>query len=323
MTGWQSLCAHFEIGQPVDIRSAGGTRNRNFILQTDVGKWFVRGRHPDYCDEKRILFDHAAAVFWNEHGAPVIAPRPARDGRTYKQEDAGVWEVYPYVSGRQLRDGDESDILALARSLAAVHESGRSFSLRYKKAAPRGETDPGRLMSRIVRMQSEGKVDEDTVEPYRDSVGWAESNLTSDMFLALPSTLVHGDLQPANILVEGKRIAALVDLDWCMWLPRIYDLTTAILCCCAEHDVPFDGGDIWSITQPPRLARSLVHGFLDEYQHRGTPLASEERNALLPQLILTWCAIRIDGAFKVPAEERTTFLRREPTDIQRCLAEAL
>ncbi len=320
---WSNLCTHFGIGEPTVCRPLGGTRNRNFILETGGTKWFVRVRHPDYCEPDRIRFDHAVSAFWASHNVPVPAPRRAPGGETFWVDGERVCEVYPYVPGRQLKDGDQADVVALAESLAVLHTSGQTFELRHEKAAPRGETDPQRLLQRLEGLGGDESAGDDALVPYRRAVQRAEVKLSARAYAELPCTLIHGDLQPANILVANGSIAAFVDLDWCMWLPRVYDLGFAILCCCTAHDTPFDGGDIVSVTQTPRFVPGLIHAFLERYERCGTPLTAPERSALHPQLMLTWCEMRIDGAYKVPLQERAAFLQRPPRDLETFLSDVL
>ncbi|MFH1741378.1 MAG: phosphotransferase, partial [bacterium] len=138
------LCTAFDLGVLITIEPAGGTRNRNLVVETDRGQWFVRQRYPGYCDVQRVWFDHQAAQFLADQGVPVVAPRTARDGNSFWRDGENIWEVYPFVEGRHFHDGREEDVAALARSVAAFHRAGRTFPLRYEKAAPRGETDPDR-----------------------------------------------------------------------------------------------------------------------------------------------------------------------------------
>lgn len=311
MEQWKKLCDVFHLGTPVRFQEAGGTRNRNGILHTDRGTWFVRERYSAYCRMERIQFDHAAAEFWAAHRLPVIPPQRTKEQLTYWNDGERVWEAYLYRAGRHLRDGDPNDLSALAVALARLHDTGRSFPLRYEKAAPRGETDPGRLLKRIAEFDPPLSC----TSIYQRAIESAALELPDDLYLRLPYTLIHGDLQPANILVHEGRIAAFVDLDWCMWLPRLYDLSIAIVCCCASHKTAFDGGDIWSLTQCPILNESMIYDFIKRYEAEGTPFTPEERAALYPQLILTWCEMRLDGAHKVSPERRAEFLGRPPHDI--------
>jgi Ser/Thr protein kinase RdoA (MazF antagonist) len=306
----ERICSAFGLGDLVKIDEAGGTRNRNFVFHTSSGKWFVRQRYQGYSDEQRVRFDHEAARFLAGAGVPVMPPLQAKDGNTWLRESDDLWEVYPFAKGRHLLDGMAEDVIALGKSLADFHEAGRSFQLRYEKIGPLGETDPQRLLSNADRLEKEG-VEAAALLPYRQALARAAEELPVATYLALPQTLVHGDVQPANILVADGRISAFVDLDWCAWRPRVYDLCCAILVCCAGHKKPVEG-DVWSLTQTPRLEAEIIERFLAVYEGRSMPLSAAERKALPLQLALLWSHVRIDNAFKVASEQRSSFLLRDP-----------
>jgi homoserine kinase type II len=308
----KALCAQFGLGRLRALGIAGGTRNANFLLTTDTGTWFARQRHPAYSEAERIRFDHAVERYMAERGVPVQQPRPTLAGAPWWDDNGTVWEVFPFVEGRHLRDGNAEDVAALGAAVGQWHQAGRDFPLRYEKAAPRGETDPERLMQRAETLAQESAETAEALVPYRQALERAARELPPERYAALPHTLIHGDIQPANVLMREGRVAAFVDLDWCAWQARLYDLCFVILVCCASHATPIDGGDIRSLTQTPFLNADVTAAFLRAYQDAAAPLTAEERAALRPQLALSWCHVRVDGAYKVPADERAAFLHRPP-----------
>lgn len=303
----QSLCDQFDLGELLRVTVAGGTRNSNFIIHTASGAWFVRQRFEGYCAEQHLAFDHGAASYLAARG--VLTPRPChtRDGQTWWRDGAATWEVLPFASGRHLRDGNNDDVVALGAALAQWHRVGREFPLRYEKAAPRGETDPPQLHARIAKIACESPETAEILIGYQNAVEQAALALPDREYSQLPRSLIHGDVQPANILLNAGQVSAFVDLDWCAWQVRLYDLCYAILLCCAQHDTPFDGSDIWSLTQTPHLSDTTIEKFLSAYESHGAPLTARERQALQPQLVLTWCHVRLGGALKVPAARRAVF----------------
>lgn len=308
----QSLCEHFALGKLRRVSGAGGTRNTNFIIHTASGPWFVRQRFAGYCADGHLAFDHGAACYLAERGVLTPRPRRARDSQSWWRDGEATWEVFPFVSGRHLYDGEEDDAAALGAALAQWHRAGREFPLRYEKAAPRGETDPQQLQARAAKIESESPDAAEILIGYRNAVEQAALALPDWEYSQLEHTLIHGDVQPANILLREGQVSAFVDLDWCAWQARLYDLCFAILLCCANHDAPFDGSDIWSLSQTPRFSSIAIERFLTAYESHGAPLTERERRALQPQLILTFCHVRLGGALKVPASERATFLERAP-----------
>lgn len=326
----QRLCDQFELGRFISSESAGGTRNRNFVFHTESGRWLVRQRFSGYCAKGQIDFDHSAARFLHECKVAVPLPRRSLNGQSWWHDGESVWEVHSFVEGRHLRDGNCNDVEALGAALAQWHRAGREFSPRYGKAAPRSETDPQRLRERADQIEREAPECEAAqtskiVAAYRRALDEAAAELPDEKYFALPHTLIHGDVQPANVLLREGKVAAFVDLDWCVWQVRLYDLCFAILTCCANHDEPFDGGNIWSLTQPPRLEREHIAAFLKAYEDASAPLSRAEEEALQPQLALTWCHMRLSGSLKVAPDSRLEFLQRPPdiTDLSWLFPPAL
>lgn len=304
------ICARLSIGEPTSVTAAGGTRNVSIIVETDQGKWVVRRRYEGYCDLGRIAFDHSAARFLADQGVPVLPPRVAQDGSTFSVIGGDTWEVYPFVEGRNLRDGDRQDVITLAKSLAQFHHAGSSFDGRYDKLGPRGETDPDHLLRSIERARRDSPESGAVLDVHRQTVLESAESLTAETYDSLPCTIVHGDVQPANIIMAEAGVRAFIDMDWMAWRPRIYDLCFAMLCCVASHDRPIGQGDVWDLTQSPVFDDDLRTDFLEEYQRTSGPLTSAEEAALEPQMALTWCHIRVDNCLKVPRERRLQFLQR-------------
>jgi Ser/Thr protein kinase RdoA (MazF antagonist) len=306
------VCDAFNLGNYFSAQNAGGTRNHNFIFSTSHGRWFARQRFAGYSAPSQMEFDHAALAFLHQNGAAVAEPRQTIIGETWWENGNEIWEVFPFIEGRALRDGNSEDVIALGAALARFHAAGKLFPLRYEKISPRGETAPAFLRKRLIRIEKESPETAAILKIYQKSIEENAALLTDEIYNALPHTLIHGDVQPANLLLHKSTFVAFVDLDWCAWRARIYDLSFAILACCAHHKSTFDGGDIWSLTQTPYFENGIVEEFLSAYQNHATALSAAEKTALRSQIQLTWCHIRLGGALKVQAEQRLEFLQRAP-----------
>jgi Ser/Thr protein kinase RdoA (MazF antagonist) len=311
----EALCTHYGLGRPTGCQRAGGTRNNNCLLQTDRGNWFVRRRYNGYSAPARIDFDHRAIHFLSACDVPVAVPRRSSDGETYWLHNDGVFEVFPALSGRHPRDGDEADVRLLAGALTRLHRAALLFSPRFDKLSPRGETDPDYLRA-VGRELCDRRPDcADAIARYDGWVERAARDLDAAAFSGLPHTLVHGDVQPANVLVTDGGMV-FVDFDWCAWRPRVYDLAFAILLCCSTHDAPVRGDDVWSISQPVRFQPHLLRGFLESCADAGWPLDTCEKAVLGPQIVLSWCSCRLGGAMKTDPSRWREFLARPPHDLE-------
>jgi Ser/Thr protein kinase RdoA (MazF antagonist) len=203
---------------------------------------------------------------------------------------------------------------AVGDALGKFHAAGQNFARRFDKLGPRGETNPLPMLDIATRVERDTADCTTVLRSYRRWIVESAEALTLRRYEALPHTLVHGDVQPANILMRDGAVAAFVDMDWCAWRPRIYDIASALLFCCSTHDSAIDGSDIWSLTQPLTLQETLVRAFLNSYERRMDTLDPSERDALVNQTILAWCQCRLAGASAVPVDKRRQFLARPPDD---------
>jgi aminoglycoside phosphotransferase (APT) family kinase protein len=117
------------------------------------------------------------------------------------------------------------------------------------------------------------------------AVAWDESEqnyerLTSDSQLVVS----HGDLHPANVLVDRRSAAWLIDFEYASCAPAEWDPSKLLILSRRFRD-PFRVGPLlraWPQLDPERLAacasiqEALIVGWLVEMAHRGTAEAAGE-----------------------------------------------
>ncbi|MGP4029125.1 phosphotransferase enzyme family protein [Actinomadura sp. 3N407] len=77
---------------------AAGPGRRCWRVGTADGAFFLK----EYAepDRRRVLFQHAVTTALDEAGLPVLAPMPARGGRTLVTASGRGYVLYPWVGGR-------------------------------------------------------------------------------------------------------------------------------------------------------------------------------------------------------------------------------
>lgn len=272
----------------------------------------MRRRHPDYCDEGWIQFDHEALAHLAKGGAPVNRPLSCKTGGTWFRQGNAIYEAYPWVSGNSFPETKEA-LRSVAENLAIFHKSGKSFSRRYDKGGYlRGEMSPERLIKNAVALKGISKEGNEMVHYYVSQVQVGVRRLNNETYHTLPATLVHGDIQPANAIFDKSHLLVFVDYDWMAIHPVIYDLAFAIIFFCGRRKEPIKGGDIWSLAAPFEFDEAVARTFLEIYIEATGKFSAVMRPALMEQLRLTWAHVRIDGAHKVPVADRLRFLARDP-----------
>ncbi|WP_242902408.1 phosphotransferase enzyme family protein [Actinomadura terrae] len=90
------LLRRWEIGDPDAVSPGPG--HRCMRVDTAQGSYFLKEyEHPD---RRRVLFRHAVTGALDAAGLPVLAPVPARGGRTLVTASGRSFVLYPWVAGR-------------------------------------------------------------------------------------------------------------------------------------------------------------------------------------------------------------------------------
>jgi len=301
------VLAAYGFRDAVAQKRLGGTRNANFHVRGDHCSIFLRRRHADYCAREWIGFDHDAVRFLQSRGARVQSPIETGDGETWLYHDGECWEAYPWVDGDPYPATAEA-LDSVANQLAAFHLAGKDFRGKYLPGGfPRGETTPDRLLG-IARQlgPSCGNIS----SFYAAQVREAGNRLDDLTYGSLQQILVHGDIQPGNMIFSGSELITFVDYDWLGRQPAIYDLAGALILLCGIRSKPINSADIWSLTMPFEFDLNSTRRFLATYSS-GIELNREMAPLLLEQVRLTWSHMRLSGALKVPEEDRREFLIRD------------
>ncbi|MES9542345.1 phosphotransferase [Actinomadura sp. NPDC000600] len=93
------LLKRWEIGAPgTTTPLATGSGDRSWRVDTADGAFFLREHVGP--DRRRVLFQHGVTAALDAAGLPVLAPVPARGGRTLVTAAGRGYVLYPWVGGR-------------------------------------------------------------------------------------------------------------------------------------------------------------------------------------------------------------------------------
>ena len=223
----------------------------------------------------RIRAIQRARVALHDAGLPYLRPLPTRAGDTIaKLSDGSTLELENFVVGEDMNSPDEivlaSPLLGRTHSILARHQTnyaGRCPTSANHVAGYAVVPLTEQLVKRAGRWSDPELVT--LAEHSRELaqlVAKAEADLTPGHY-----QVVHGDFWNNNVLFDGGRVKAVLDLDFMGWRPRIDDLALTLYYTRADHLGGLDQ------TERLRWIGSIVAAYdsgLDE------PLTSEERRAL-------------------------------------------
>ncbi|NNC58626.1 MAG: homoserine kinase [Erythrobacter sp.] len=296
-----ALIGQYDVGALVSAKGiAEGVSNSNWLIETS-GKGDGPTRFILTMYERRIalddlpffldLLDHLSAA-----GAPV--PRTIHDsaGRSWRMLDGKAVALIEFLPGVSIDTPTTAQARAVGAALAEMHLAARSF----EQVRPNG-LDVGANLATLEKCGTDALA---AIDPALPNVLARGRRLTENWPRDLPTTIIHSDLFPDNVLMLGDKVSGLIDFYFACTDAMAYDLAVT-------HAA-------WSFTRPdaqfdPGIGLALVEGY-----ESVRPLSSPER-AALPILAqgacLRFVASRAEDWIDTPVDAHVR--RKDPMDFVR------
>lgn len=218
------LCQTYGLAlESIEPLPAHGTVNSNFRVRASGRVWFLRlnegKREEDVAAEVRLIDRLRAGGL----PTPEIVRTP--DGRAIVPAAGRPATLFPWLDGREAQpNAEEPSTVALAgAALARLHRAGAGLGA---DELPRNHYSLDELSRRLDSFAGDARVAE-VVPPLRLELERARQRR------AAPSGLIHQDLFPDNLLVDGSgALVAVLDFEQATWGAFIYDLAVVINAWC-------------------------------------------------------------------------------------------
>ena len=320
----QAVLAEYELGTIYSVTGAGGTAGRTWKVRTSTGDYFLRLRGLRTSSEARLLYDHGLREHLIARGVPTVSAVRTRTGERWVRTKGRVYELYPFVVGRQFRPESEGEIAEAARALAEFHRAAADYRPQVQEPVAQYTTlgfsdevsdrldDPRlQLVNMLkVREMASSKHERELVDRCIARVRALMRSYAGTKYDRLAGWVVHGDYTPANLLFsEEGEVVGIFDLDWAMPGTRCRDVADGLY---FFASVPrrIDPSDIWSLTEAADLDLDRCTIFLEAY-HEVAPLLRHEVDAIPYAFAGRWFSVRLEGMAKVDASERFRFFSRD------------
>jgi Ser/Thr protein kinase RdoA (MazF antagonist) len=262
----------------------------NWIVDTDLGRYFLKRRHPRRRQTSGLVRAQHELIAWlRQAGFPAPVVLPTATGETYLMLGGELYEVEAYIAGEPY-DHDRPEHLAVAAlTLGQYHALVEGFAPRAlcERDALYGPASSRAALARLGETWHLG----DTPE-FRGLVQRLEACLEglAARFAGhgeLHRLVIHGDYYAGNLIFDGDRIVGVVDYDKANWQPRVAEVAEAL---------------IYFASPRPGYLRHLVYsGFLDwepfafflQNYARAASLGEEEIEALPDYVGCIWISMSV------------------------------
>jgi len=297
------LIAQYDVGELVSAKGiAEGVSNSNWLVETTGseanGKRFILTMYERRIDISELpffldLLDHLAA-----QGCPVPRTIHDRSGASSRMLQGKAVALIEFLPGVSVDHPTPQQAHAVGRVLAEMHESAQDFP-----GTRANDLDPHASAHVLAECGDQALAAIDGALPAVVPI----AQEVADAWPAdLPTSIIHSDLFPDNVLMLGNTVSALIDFYFACNDAMAYDLAVTH----AAWSFTGDGH-----TYRPEVGQALVEGY------ESVRKLSEEERAALPLLAqgatLRFVSSRAQDWIDTPADALVT--KKDPMDFVRRL----
>ena len=294
------LIAHYDVGELVSAKGiAEGVSNSNWLIETrrvgGAASRFILTMYERRINIEELPFFLQLLDFLAEKGCAVPATIHDRAGALWREIDGKAVALIEFLPGISPSVPTASQASAVGAALARVHLAAAGFpETRVNRL------DPQQSYSVLRNLDHPHDRISECVERALDLARNTLDSWPAD----LPTSIIHSDLFPDNVLMLGDRVSGMIDFYFACTGAMAYDLAVT------HAAWSFDARGV-------RLDHEIGAALLAGYESV-RPLEEKEREAL-PVLAegacLRFVASRAEDWFDTP--EGAQVQRKDPRDFLR------
>ncbi len=301
------LIAQYDVGELVSAKGiAEGVSNSNWLVETTGspdagranGKRFILTMYERRIDIADLpfflgLLDHLAA-----RGCPVPRTIHDRAGASSRMLDGKAVALIEFLPGVSVDQPTPTQALSVGKVLAEMHESARAFpGSRVNDLGPHASA---RVLAECGAQALAG------IDSELPAMIGVAREVAESWPKGLPTSIIHSDLFPDNVLMLGNRVSALIDFYFACNDAMAYDLAVTHAAWCFSND---------GASYRPEVGQALLQGY--ENVRKLTDSEREALPLLAQGAALRFISSRAQDWIDTPADALVT--RKDPMDFVRRL----
>lgn len=300
--------------EPICI--SNGTANKNYLIDTNIGRYVLRHRNKKYSNDIQINFENGYLENAASHNIPVPLPIDNIYGFISSIIDGEVYQLYSFIGGVRFNPNNIDEISNAGSFLAKLHNAFWYYIPKILYKTERYD-EPVKMLKMLDSILNDNrywknKNEKNIVFRMIDEINKINNSTTDDVFFRLPRLVIHGDYHPENVKYNDSRICGIFDFDRIIMHPRIRDVADGIIYFSGLREGTIDGSDIYELTQNFIIDEKRRDAFLGSYNQVCTKkLDDSEIEHLSSFITLRHLNSRIEGTAKVPIDKKINFLTKD------------
>jgi len=212
-----------------------GANNAAYLVDADSGRYVLR-IYRNHADSARLDAEYQILFALQSAGLPFAVPAPifTADGQchTYHTDadnKSHLAALFPWLPGDHPDRQDTAAAFGAAVALGQLDQALAALSLpRDQVPVPLGDfMRRYPTLADLPRMLATLTSDAAAIDRIANLYHQLSEKLPA-LYASLPCQMVHSDYAPSNILMEGTRVTAVLDFEFCTHDLRALDLTVAL-----------------------------------------------------------------------------------------------
>jgi Ser/Thr protein kinase RdoA (MazF antagonist) len=251
---------HYDLGNvelPQAVPDAHQRRHRKMIVPTDAGRFLVKTYKRDPVVLDALRFQHHLSDHLARKDLPVARIQRAKNGKGIVELDTWAMELQEFVAGEPMVVNGET-LTVSAKALGRFHRVCREVPVPPRDArmwrfseVPR---TPFGVLFQMAQQERPGQEVVDQCNVIALFLHEAAQELAMVKRSEFETGLIHGDWHGGNLLFEGNRLMAILDLEFAGDGCYLEDIAYAISNLCVRNTVDTN------------MLTARVHVLLDNYQ---------------------------------------------------------
>lgn len=290
------LIAAYDVGELISAKGiAEGVSNSNWLIETTGGRYILT-MYERRIETRDLPFFLGLLDHLSEQGCAVPRTIHDREGAAYRMVAGKAVALIEFLPGVSPTVPTVAQIRAVGAALAKVHLAGLEFG--RERINP---LDPSFNWNELAHIDLAALASIDPAMP--GTVAMAH-DVAERWPADLPSSVIHSDLFPDNVLMLGDEVTGMIDFYFACSDAMAYDLAVTHAAWCFDK-------------RGERFDDALGHALIEGYESI-RPLDVRERQAL-PVLAqgacLRFVASRTEDWLDTPPDAIVT--RKDPMDFVR------